>query len=167
MREVSEGDRITEQNNLIDELTGAKTMRAILINPKDQTITEIEFIGDYKRIQQLIDADCFDCVRLGDEEENTIYVDDEGLINGVAQRVGMFRVDGDNPAYLAGKGLILATDAEGESAATKLDIEELRKIVAFGEMVRVRGRLVFTELKHGESVTPETFMRNRFWAVED
>jgi len=111
-------------------------MRAILINPQDETVTEVEWNGDYKHIYRLIDAACFDCVRLGDKAENTIYVDDEGLLNGKARDVGMFRVDGDNPAYLAGKGLILATDKEGESVGTDLTLESVRAIVAFGYCVR-------------------------------
>jgi hypothetical protein len=165
MREVSEGDRITEQNNLIDELTGAKTMRAILINPKDQTMTEVEVNGDYKDIQRMIEAKCFDVVRLN--KDDTIYVDDEGLINGVAQSVGMFRVDGKYPAYLAGKGLLLANNRAGESVATKMDIEELRKIVAFGVASVHTGKAVFYEAKR-VNVPDETIYTGtgRHWDMD-
>jgi hypothetical protein len=109
-------------------------MRAILIDPQNEAVTEVEYDGDYKSICKLIDAELFDCVRLGDGAENTIYVDDEGLLNGKRNTVGMFRVEGGNPAYLAGKGLILATDSEGESIGTELTLEEVRGWVAFGCM---------------------------------
>jgi hypothetical protein len=122
-------------------------MRAILINPQDQTITEVEFNGDYRHINQLIEADCFTAVRLGDKEENTIYVDDEGLLTDKPYVVGMFRVDGDYPAYLAGKGLILATDKRGNSVATKLDIEELKARIVFGIPTSDNGRATFWEAR--------------------
>lgn len=124
-------------------------MRAILINPQDCTITEVDYTGEYSNIYTHIEAQCFDCVRFGDKQGNTIFVDDEGLLNGKVSDVGMFRVDGDFPAYLAGKGLILATDAEGESVATDMDIEELRKKIAFGRPVRYMGEAVFMEYKDG------------------
>ena len=119
-------------------------MRAILINPQDRTITEVEYTGDYKNIYKHIEASCFDCVRIGDENEHTIFVDDEGLLNGKARDVGMFRYDGDFPAYLAGKALILATDDEGESVAATLTLDYVKEKVAFGEMMRTGdGGIVF------------------------
>lgn len=119
-------------------------MRAILINPQDQTITEVDYTGEYKNIYTHIDAGCFDCVRIGDESEHTIFVDDEGLLNGKARDVGMFRYDGDYPAYLAGKALILATDDEGESIAATLTLDYVKGKVAFGEMMRTGdGGIVF------------------------
>lgn len=119
-------------------------MRAILIDPQNESITEVEYNGDYKHIYELIGASCFDCVRLGDKEENTIFVDDEGLLNGAANRIGMFRFAGDNPAYLAGKGLILATDAGGDSVGTTLSLEWVRERVAFGLPMRVFGSVIFS-----------------------
>jgi hypothetical protein len=122
-------------------------MRAILINPQDQTIPEVEYNGDYKNIYTHIDAKSFDCVRFGDKEDNTIFVDDEGLLTDKPYTVGMFRVDGKYPAYLAGKGLILANNAAGESVATKLDIEELRARIVFGIPTSDNGRATFWEAR--------------------
>ena len=141
-------------------------MRAILIDPKSQTVSETEIGNSYVHIQRKIDCRAFDCVRLGDDDEHTIYVDDEGLLNGKGYEVGMFRYDGDNPAYLAGRGVILATNSEGESVGAKLTLDYVRSKVAFGSMVRLNGQLVFAELKAGETqVTSKTVNRNRFWAV--
>ena len=130
-------------------------MRAILINPQDQTITEVDYTGDYKNIYEHIDADCFDCVSFGDKERHTIFVDDNGLNNGKALQVGMFRVDGEYPAYLAGKGLILATDDEGESVAATMTLEYLNNLIAFGECARMGSTIIFFEHDTG-----------RYWRVE-
>lgn len=140
-------------------------MRALLIDPKTQTIAETTYTGDYKHIYTLIESSLFDVVRLGDKEENTIFVDDEGLINGKADPdvCGMFRVDGDNPAYLAGKGLMLATDSDGESVGTTMPLETLRERIAFGVVGRygVRGGLYFFET--GTDGTPT----GRHWPINN
>lgn len=140
-------------------------MRAILINPQDCSVTEVEYTGNYKNINEHIGADYFDIVRIGDENEHTIFVDDNGLNNDTVERIGMFRVEGDYPAYLAGKGLILATDDEGESVAASMELDAVRAMIAFGKGCRVNGQPVFVELKAGEQITPQTFQNNRFWAV--
>ena len=51
-------------------------MKAILINPFDQTIKETEYTGDFREIYSLVDCRTFDCVRL--TIENDMYIDDEG-----------------------------------------------------------------------------------------
>jgi hypothetical protein len=142
-------------------------MRALLINPQNCSITEVDYTGDYKNIYTHIDAECFDIVRFGDEEDNTIYVDDNGLNNGAAERVGMFRVAGENPAYLAGKGLVLAHNADGESIATTMTIDALREKIVFGQPCRINGALVFLELRAGEAVSWETALHNRMWPITD
>ena len=53
-------------------------MKAILINPFNQTITEVEYSGNFKEIYKLIDCSTFDCINIDDD--NTLFVDDEGLL---------------------------------------------------------------------------------------
>ena len=53
-------------------------MKAILINPFDQTIKETEYTGNYKEIYDLIDCRSFDCVRIYETQD--MYIDDEGLM---------------------------------------------------------------------------------------
>lgn len=115
-------------------------MRAILIDPLAHTVTEVDSTGEWQNIVRHIGAQYMDAVRIGDAQEHTIYVDDEGLINGKAQTGGMFRFDGDNAAYLAGRGLILATDGEGECVAATLTLDDVRKRVAWGRPWRVLTR---------------------------
>lgn len=122
-------------------------MRAIKINPLDKTITEVEYDGNYKSIYKLIEAQMFDVVRIGDKEDHTIYVDDEGLMNGKARDVGFFRIEGDYPIALAGYGLILATNDEGESVECKLSLDDVKKMTTFGIPMRINGCICFAEYK--------------------
>ena len=92
-------------------------MRAILVNPFDQTIKEAVFTGDYHEIYSLIDCQLFDIVRLSDVDD--LYVDDEGLLKNENR---YFSWNGKN---FAGKGLILSHDEEGETIATTYDLQEV------------------------------------------
>jgi hypothetical protein len=83
-------------------------MRAILIDPTTQTVKAFDFTGDYTAIQKAIDVDCFTCIRPFETNDDTLFLDDEGLFK-------------DNPAYfqldsypqpLSGKGLILGSNGE-------------------------------------------------------
>ena len=106
-------------------------MKAYLIDPFARAITEVEYNGDYNEIYDLIDCDVFACVDI-DCKGNTVFIDDEGLITGKEQE--FFNITHDEQGAsqpLAGKGLVLGTDKEGESVAPSLTIEELRKRVKF------------------------------------
>ena len=97
-------------------------MRAILIDPFTETISEVEYVGPYQQIYALLShetmpVDTFTTVNLGDENQNAIFVDDNGLLNDPTH----FFVWMDYAQPLAGKGLILGCDDEGESIATDLD----------------------------------------------
>lgn len=100
-------------------------MKAILIDPFTQTITEVEHNGDYKQIYELIDAELFDSVRIS--ENDFIFVDDEGLFQ---EDQAFFRVRG-YPDPLAGKGLVLGASAIGESVDPVISLEELRRSVSW------------------------------------
>lgn len=125
-------------------------MKTIVINPQDHSITEAEYNGDFHEINRLLsfedqEIDCFDIVRIDDSE--TIFVDDEGLINSNGARHGFFYVKGKYPVMLAGKGVILATDEEGESIGTKLTIEQAEDMILFGapEIDRMKGKVSFMD----------------------
>jgi hypothetical protein len=57
-----------------------------------------------------------------------VFVDDEGLVNGQHQH--FFVVDG-YPQPLAGKGLVLGVDQEGDSVTPSVSLEQMRKMVTF------------------------------------
>ena len=104
--------------------------KAILIDPTEKTITEVDYdeLGSYRQIYELIDADLFDVLRLDDGD--AIYVDDEGLYN--KQDYFLY---GEYPQPLAGRGLVLGTDEEGETIAPKISIDTVRQQVRWWKNV--------------------------------
>ena len=102
-------------------------MLAFLINPENETITAVEYTGDYKNIYTHIEADCFDCVRINDRGD-TIFVDDNGLYKNNA----FFQLKGYLQP-LSGRGLVLGTDEEGESVEPQITYEELQSQISFTE----------------------------------
>lgn len=97
-------------------------MHAYLIDPFTQTITQVEYSGDYQEIYKLTDCDTFTCVGIN-EFGDTVFVDDEGLINGKQQEFFMIA---NYPDPLAGKGLVLGTDDEGDSVSPSITLEQLK-----------------------------------------
>jgi len=87
-------------------------MKAYLIDTPNRSITEVEYSGDYKHIYELIECSTFDCVRF--DKGDAVFVDDNGLINGPVYNFFGFK---GYPNPLAGKGLILGSDEEGETTA--------------------------------------------------
>ena len=96
-----------------------------LIDSFNRTITQVK-VGDFRHIQSLIDCELF-CVGayLGDNGD-TLYVDDEGLINGTEYS---FVFDGK---LLMGNGLVLGSDENtGNSRDARLSLSELQARVKF------------------------------------
>jgi hypothetical protein len=98
-------------------------MKAFLIDPFEKSINEVDYSGDYQDIYKLIDAELFDVVYI--DGNNCIYVDDEGLFKN---EQAFFQV---GYAMLAGYGLVLGTDDEGNSISPEIALEDLRKQVTF------------------------------------
>lgn len=110
-------------------------MRAILIDPIAHTITEVEHNGDFRHIYTLLsdppnglEVDDFNIVDIGND--NTLYVDGEGLLKNPRY---FFTFQGYHQP-LAGRGLVLACDEEGETIPTTLTIAEIKAKVTFGEL---------------------------------
>lgn len=109
-------------------------MKAILINPYDQTITQVDYSGDFRDIYKLIEAECFDVANI--THGDGIFVDDEGLMNGPTH----FFEHADYHSPLAGKGLILGCNSEGESVDCKTTVEEVKSKVKFSTILEMRAR---------------------------
>lgn len=98
-------------------------MKAYLIDPFEKSINEVEYSGDYQDIYKLINADLFDVAYMDDGLG--VFVDDEGLFK---DNQAFFQV---GYAMLAGYGLVLGTDDEGESIAPNISLKDLAKKVTF------------------------------------
>ena len=97
-------------------------MKAILINPFNQTITEVEYSGNFKEIYKLIDCSTFDCINIDDD--NTLFVDDEGLLR--ENRYFYWK----GYTNLAGKALIIGVDYQtGEDCETSWSLQEVENMV--------------------------------------
>lgn len=110
----------------------AQPCTAILIDPFNKTITEVVWNGDFHHIYQLIDCETYDCARIN-RQGDAIFVDDEGLFK---EEQCFFKHD-DYPQPLAGKGLILGCDAEGESIMPSISLAEAQEKISFGFPVPV------------------------------
>tara|TARA_A100001201_G_C3984961_1_gene169801 strand:+ start:289 stop:627 length:339 start_codon:yes stop_codon:yes gene_type:complete len=103
-------------------------MKAILIDVKNEEVREVEFDDTLKNIYELVDCATFDVVRI--DETNGIYVDDEGLF--VEDQLFFTYVHYNNYCQtLAGNGLILGVDSEGNSISPTLSLEEVQEAVEF------------------------------------
>ena len=99
-------------------------MKAILINPHEKIITEVEYSGNYKEIYSFIDCRTFDCVRLTPHED--MYIDDEGLL---IDNQRYFRLLGTSLNNFAGKALLLSHDDEGKTTATNWTLQNVKNMV--------------------------------------
>lgn len=105
-------------------------MKAILIDSYSREVREVEYNGLLEDIYALIKCSTIDVVRaspLGD----TIYVDDCGLINGTT--VGFtFRAGFNTPLLvLAGSGLVVSVNDEGEDCPPNIPLEAVIASVKF------------------------------------
>ena len=102
-------------------------MKAYLIDSQARTVTETDYNGDYRHIYKLIGVETFTVVRINDYD--SVFVDDEGLLNNPRY---FFTLKG-YPQPLAGNGLVLGCDDEGESVEPRMSLEDLRAVVGFTE----------------------------------
>lgn len=115
-------------------------MKAILIDVHSQTIKEVEVTKDLsgsnlQSMYEHIGCDCFTCV--GIDENNDIFVDDNGLLF-LTPFSRFFNYKGYSQP-LAGNGLIVGIDNnDGESIDTTLTIDEVIKNVTFMSLQEVQ-----------------------------
>ena len=126
-------------------------MKAFLILPAHQKIEEVHYKGNYEDINKLLDiSTCTavglyaDITSLGFITNEVAYIDDDGLFNDKHH----YWIHRNFPTPLAGPGLFVGTDAEGNDIAPSTSIDQLRKDVKWvGDkhdarvMVRMFGHL--------------------------
>lgn len=105
-----------------------KACKAYVIDPEKHTVEQVEYSGDYRDIYKLGEFDCFDVARFN-AKGDAAFVDDDGLLKNPTH---FFLIAG-YPQPLAGKGVVLGCDAEGESVAPSVSLEWLRSNVGWIE----------------------------------
>jgi hypothetical protein len=108
-------------------------MRAILIDPFTRSITEIDYSGNYEDIYTLIGRDTFTVAAINNRGDG-IFVDDEGLLKPGQE---FFWHDG-YPQPLAGKGLVLGCDEDGETVEPTVSTAEVAKHTRFMTIDEIR-----------------------------
>ena len=108
-------------------------MKAFLINPLDETITEVDHDdSDYKNISKAIDAKYFTTVQIH-EDGDTIYLDDEGLLHGNHKHT--FTLDKVFHQTYVGKGLVLGTNMNtGDAKDVDTSLETLKSRIEFNKL---------------------------------
>lgn len=107
-------------------------MKAFLIDPTTQTISEVEVNEEdqLNEIYRLTHCTCFCIWSLPNDD--AIYVDDEGLLNGTVLD-GAFMVTGPGQNWLVGRGLVLGHDRKtGNSIPPLITLDDLRARTIFG-----------------------------------
>lgn len=109
-------------------------MRAILINPFEREITTVIRSEDYRDIYTYLSRPDFNVNTFAVvhwDDYNDIFIDDEGLY---VENQAFFSIAGTHSELvLAGMGLILGHDDEGETIDTYLSIDAIQSAVSWKE----------------------------------
>lgn len=111
-------------------------MRAILIDPFLQLITEVQLADDIADYYRLIGCERF-AVAAELPNGDDIFVDDEGLLKGPTAFFGVSLPD--YPFPFAGRGLVVGKGQEGEALDAVSSLSEIATWVAFGRFVIAGG----------------------------
>lgn len=104
-------------------------MKALLIDSKNRVVKQIEIGEHYTEISKAIDCETFSAPHIM-QDNDTLYCDDEGLLKTPEY---FFLLD-SYPQPIAGNGLILGCDDEGESTDVSMSLSELSSKVTFMDM---------------------------------
>lgn len=114
----------------------SKPVKAILVDPRDQTIKEVILDAeDGSALQDILEhvgSEYLDCARI--DKRDGFFVDDEGLINGLGEREGGFVYhDPQNRIThtLAGRGLLVGCDEEGATDDVRHTTTEIQRCVSW------------------------------------
>jgi len=101
-------------------------MKALLIDSKNRVVKQIEIGEHFTEISKAINCEVFSAPHIM-QDNDTLYCDDEGLLKDPQY---FFLLD----SYLqpiAGNGLILGCDDEGESTDVSMSLIELSSRITF------------------------------------
>lgn len=101
-------------------------MRAILIDPENKEVREVEIVGDLGSWYRAIDCTCV-CMSYDFENGDSLVMDDEGAL----APNHYWSMPGLQP--LAGKALVVGVSDYGDSAPCKSSLDWIRSKVIFPE----------------------------------
>ena len=101
-------------------------MKALLIDSKNRMISQIEIGEHFTEISKAIGCEVFAAPHIM-KNNDTLYCDDEGLLKNPEH---FFLLD-SYPQPIAGNGLILGCDDEGESVDVSMSLIELSSRITF------------------------------------
>ena len=101
-------------------------MKALLIDSKNRMISKIEIGEHFTEISKAIGCEVFAAPHIM-QDNDTLYCDDEGLLKNPEH---FFLLD-SYPQPIAGNGLILGCDDEGDSTDVSMSLIELSSRVTF------------------------------------
>lgn len=108
--------------------TTMPSIKAIIINAKEQKVYEADLAKDsFEAVRDAIGVEWITRVSTYDRK-HSLYVDDEGLINGTTYG---FILDSAYPEPLAGSGCLIGLTPSGNDTNCKLDVEAVRSSVRF------------------------------------
>ena len=117
-------------------------MKALLIDPFMETVQEIDYSGDWKDIRTLLKCDIFATVYFDDMSTDSVFVDDEGLF---VDDQRFFKL-GNYTQPLAGYGLVLGCNEEGDSVDCMSTLEDVAKQVEWcpiGTQIEPKFEVIF------------------------
>jgi hypothetical protein len=114
-------------------------MKAYLIDPFQQTVTNVELAGaenprkHLRDIYALLNCELIDAVTIS-EQGDAVLVDDEGLLKDMnSQRFFQLGNELDGCMLLAGRAIVVGTNSYGNSVNPAFTIDELRTKVTWPE----------------------------------
>ncbi len=119
-------------------------MKGILIDPFACTVEEVEHDGDYRNIYTLLTHETMKVTTFEAvypawfAGRDALFVDEEGLLKDCDR----FFVIAGNRQPLAGKGLVLGADDEGDTTAALTPTQAIRARVMFLEVTEGGALLV-------------------------
>jgi hypothetical protein len=113
-------------------------MRGVLVDPYAETVTDVEYDGDINSMYKILRVNIVEVAPMADGED--MWVDEEGLLTVTADT--KFIVSSLYHQPLAGRGLILSTDDDGETTASKHDAEYYRGMFQFLTAAQVRSAVL-------------------------
>lgn len=116
-------------------------MRAILINPFDKTVSEVETKAGLDDLYEIIKCELITVVSW--DMDNALIIDDEGLMVDKEDQEYWWAKGCDQP--FAGRGIIIG-DNYGENKSTDLKVEDVARLISFPDkdMINPKDYLVWT-----------------------